>query len=545
MTSVLLLISGIGNTTPFRIRWGRETMKIPSIPSVLISAALIGTFSFLAFDGRLHWDEPYYLFAGGYLDLDDILKGDFQPSGIEGHYLSRIFHVLWIHLVVSVIGLGIPALAVVIGGYLALLFGFLYLAGRIVEELIPDAPAKGLSMTFLAFSPVCIYMAFKTQPEIPALFLSTLAVFALLCAMKGRPALWLSVVAAALCATVFLKNAMVLMFASFVLSSLLCKVPDSPRRKLFLYAAVSGSGSVALFFLLLGWMGLDLSAYLAVGAAVQSMSLPRPLWLLNILTEGGLLFLCVPLAFLARQRWKTRFFFLWFLFSTLPFLLLRYVEPRFLIVNLPALAGLVALSWKGFEERAFARNPPRPSFQKAAAVVVILSLAVTGGLAQRVMPHEVRWDQQFQILDKLDRRYGKGAYALLIPWSYTDFHFLRFAFPERSVYNVHTPDLAEAKKPFWSGDLAKTQGYYGARLLRSREEVSAVELPAVYLGFGVNHTAANLLAIADWLHWEKVAARIRGAGLLDHLDTSWMWRSLSYSFEPVARAGHYEAFRVR
>ena len=38
---------------------------------------LVLVFVFLAFDGRLHWDEAGYLYTGGFLDREAILEGEF------------------------------------------------------------------------------------------------------------------------------------------------------------------------------------------------------------------------------------------------------------------------------------------------------------------------------------------------------------------------------------------------------------------------------------------------------------------------------------
>ncbi|MCG6892161.1 MAG: hypothetical protein LJE65_01010 [Desulfobacteraceae bacterium] len=521
-------------------------MKPSSAPAACIGLALFVLFFLLSLDGRLHWDEPYYLYTGGYLDTGDILKGDFQPSGIRGHYTSRIFHVLWIHAIVSVLGLGATALAAVMGSYLLLLLCFLWLTGQIVRAFLPENCPVHLPILFLAFSPVVVYMALKTQPEIPGLFSATLGVFGLVRAMQGKKAgLWLVTASIALCATVYFKNTMVLMVASFVLSVLVFNPPGFPRKKLISYAVVSGTGSVVLFFILLRWMGLALSDYLAVGSAVEEMSIPAPLYVLNILTEGGLLFLALPLAFTALDRGSVRFFGLWFLLSTLPMLIFfRYVEPRFLIMNLPALAGLTALAWSGVQERFFRRDSGRETAKRLAAGIVILCLSGTAYAAQFVMPHEVRWDQFRTIFKRLDGRYGVGNYTILIPWSYTDYHFLRFVYPERDIFNVNSNEMSGLGDGEWKADLENSASYYGSRLLRTKDEIMALQKPIIYLGFKENHTAYNLMKIADAMGMDNVVRRIRSVGLLDHLTTSWMWDSPHFSFKPLFRVDHYNVLEV-
>jgi hypothetical protein len=64
------------------------------------------------------------------------------------------------------------------------------------------------------------------------------------------------------------------------------------------------------------------------------------------------------------------------------------------------------------------------------------------------------------------------------------------------------------------------------------------------LGFRLNHTAQNLQTIAKSLQFDKVAERIENAGLIDHLNTSWMWGSPLFTFKPILQEGHYIAFAV-
>lgn len=82
--------------------------------SFLNSAA----FLYLAADGRLHWDESSYLYAADYFSVGEILSGEFEPSGPEGQYLPAILHLLLVHGIVSLVGVGTTALSAVIIAYL-------------------------------------------------------------------------------------------------------------------------------------------------------------------------------------------------------------------------------------------------------------------------------------------------------------------------------------------------------------------------------------------------------------------------------------------
>lgn len=175
-------------------------LQLRSLPQLAWLAGGAVLFLFLAFDGRLHWDEPAYLYTGAFLPFDAIIQGDFQPSGIEGLYLSRLLHVLLIHAVTRVTGPGPVALISIISIYLALLLASARLSYLVLLELLPDAVRLGRAVLLSMFTPIYMYLAFKTLPETPAFFLSALAALALLRSLRGRALLWLFVSSCALAA---------------------------------------------------------------------------------------------------------------------------------------------------------------------------------------------------------------------------------------------------------------------------------------------------------------------------------------------------------
>ena len=95
------------SSTSLRVR--RLAIEVPSPRLAQLAWIAGGTvlFLWLALDWRLHQDEPSYLYIGAFLPLDAILAGEFQPTGIEGHYLSRLLHVLLVHAIARVTGPGI------------------------------------------------------------------------------------------------------------------------------------------------------------------------------------------------------------------------------------------------------------------------------------------------------------------------------------------------------------------------------------------------------------------------------------------------------
>jgi hypothetical protein len=79
------------------------------IPHGRLQTTLILTITaivwlFLATDGRYHWDEPGYLHTACYYDIGGILNKDTQPG--YAFYSSRILHLIFAHLVFTLVGPG-------------------------------------------------------------------------------------------------------------------------------------------------------------------------------------------------------------------------------------------------------------------------------------------------------------------------------------------------------------------------------------------------------------------------------------------------------
>ena len=269
--------------------------------SILIGALLTLLFLLLALDGRMHWDEPDYLYTGAYLSAGEILEGEFQVSGIEGFYITRIFHVFLVHGVVSLLGPGMHALVVILLIYQALLLLFLRNTGEIVGELLPGFRYRSVLLWATALTPIYLYLSFKTLPEIPALFLVSLATLALVRYLHRRGIARLALSAAALAAAAFCKSAALLLYLSFVVAALVCGAERWKRGRLFTAVALTGVTALALAGGTAAIIGIDVGEYFSTFRAVAKDKDPLVSTILHTAIEGGLLFAAVPLASFSGQ----------------------------------------------------------------------------------------------------------------------------------------------------------------------------------------------------------------------------------------------------
>lgn len=496
------------------------------------SSGVVLLFVFLAFDGRLHWDEVGYLYTGGFLDREAILRGEF----LGGIYISRLLHIAVIAAIVNLVGPGGRALALLTGLYTAALLLVSRLSYSILRKVLPDARGLGLAVVCGMFAPIYLYLAFKTMPEIPALAMSAIATWALLRAFTGRPLIWLPVVGLALLATVFLKAEMTLLYVSFVMTVLLFGLDKVPRPKLLGYVVLSGIGSLAVFGVVLWALGIDLGSYLGVGAALLDREEPLAAKILNITLEGGIFFAALPLAFLSGRRREAGFFLTWFLFASLPLpLLFTYVEPRYLAPNLVPLTGSIYLTMHALTPRVAGWWHRSKTAAACAVGLVLLILLGSNLITLPLMPHEVRKDQLRRLVARLDQAYAGRRYAILTPYTYTDFHYLRFVYPDRPIYTVQTSFNRSSDN--WS--------YYPGRVVTDLDQLSSIDAELVYLGFHENLAAENLRRIVQMVPIPILARQLEKMEFQDHLALSWMWDNPALVFGEPVREGHYFAYPVR
>ena len=504
-------------------------------------------FFWLAMDGRLHWDEPAYLYTGGYLDLGQILAAQYQPSGIDSFYVSRILHVIFIHGLTQLFGTGAFSFQLIIWCYFLLALATLWVTYRLLGLLgLDESPAR-FGVVACAFSPIFLYLCFKSMPEVPALFFSTCAAYSLLRACRNHAPVWLCLNALCIALAALTKNTMLILYISFALSLLLIRLPGYSRMQLIGYGMVSGLGSLLLFFGFLQIAGIELKQYLGLVNQVSQLRDSLPQRLFEGAMELGAFYLILFLALINRPNKTMLFFLLWFVLATAPVLfLVGHVEGRYLVTNLCALCGIAALLMPGII--AFLDSLRHKWQRWALGAVTLCTLALSNSLILSIMEHEVNYPDIARVVNRLDTRFG-GAdqYVLLTPWSYTDFHFLRFVYPDHHIYSVYDYKQAMTNNPeeIVRNFGAMRQAAIGDYLVQSPEDLKGLgDRTLIYFGFDENFSIANLRALFRLLNLNGVLDKFGKIDHKSHLSMSWLWDNPKYPRKELFKIGHYSVFQI-
>jgi hypothetical protein len=512
-----------------------------ALPLALCAAAGL----WLADDGRHHWDEPSYLYAGLYQTPAEIIQGRIQPSGIPNFTQGRMLHALFVKGVMTMAGDGPDGFNALVWINVLLIVASFVLIFHILRDLLPELPERRAAAFLLAMSPVILYLLFKVLADNEAFFAALVATWALLELGRGGPKHLAIFAVAGLAIAALTKNQMVFLPATGWMALVLFPLPGIDRRRFTLWGIVAGTVSVLVTVATIKALGFDIRAYLASYRDLLEGGVPVIAKVVNVGTELGFLWLVLPFALLSPRRQALRAFGLWFLLAMAPFVLfINSIEARHLAVNLVAVAGLLALAIEAIELRWRAWQGMSDTRRCAVAVAVVLVLTASNALMLKIMPHRVQIPQMRAMLDTLDARYGKDGYTLLTSSGYTDFQLIRVLWPDIDARDASTDTNAIRGRRSRARMLAI---YTGDRFVESIAELREIGHPLVYFGYRETFAAENLRDVIGWVS-PALATRLLGTITLTdrlHTDaTKWLWASPEVRLDPLGQSGHYLAYEV-
>ncbi|MFG6101871.1 glycosyltransferase family 39 protein [Leptothoe sp. EHU-05/26/07-4] len=512
---------------------------------LLLGVFAIALWLWISHDGRLHWDEPGYLYTAAYIPWQQILYEGFEPSGIPGFNVSRLGHIAIMKGIAAFHGPGLDFVNSVIVVYLLMLVALAVTGYLTLRLLMPGAKGLGQATLLSLFAPMTVFLAFKTCPDIPALLFAALSCLFLLMSLEHQTWLrWLILSAIFLALTGLTKHVHAWIYISFAATILLFGQYKCSLRNAILRIVAIGIGSLILFGLTLFVLKIPLSQFLEFMAVANQQTKPLVAKLFQLSLTYGLFLLALPLALLnPNRRWKW-FMVVWLCLATVPFLvILSRLETRYLTLSVIPLAGLVWLALDTL--KIWANRMPKPSYRTLWAAGMV-SIIVSAALIQPLTEHEVRTDQFATAIDKIQLDAGDQPFSVLVPWEYADFHYLRVAYPELSVFSVYennnlTPDELIAWQQF-------QDKYYDDRVLRTLDGVNALPGLKYYIGFESTFSIENLRQMLESLPLgnfnEKISAKIQSISPLRQLEKSWMWNHSAVNIQAFSRVGHYQIFRV-
>jgi hypothetical protein len=520
----------------------------------LFGVALVA-YILLAHDERHHWHEWRYLYSATYYSIDQLRDGLFDPGPppersaeeVGAWYWGQLLHESLLAAIVKPFGPGLVSVMVAEWVYglwipLTALFSFLTL-----RKLDLQVEPSRLAVLVL-LSPLGTYLGFKLMAEGPALALASAAIWIFTEAVSKRGAVWLGLLCLSAMLTALAFSTMVylpLTVLGFLFAWALCLARGTGIAR-WMAPLLVLLMSAALSFLFAGlFYGLGLHDYWKMYGFYRLYRKSIAVSLFGVFTAWSVLYCFLFLGLMSARKKALVFFTLWLAISLVPLIVLsaNYLESRFLTVGLIPLAGLSLLGFDWIAER-LSRAIQRVTAATLSWILVLTTVPLISWGTLLFLPFEMNSGELRESVVRI-RQQDPDA-AILVPWNYTDFHYLRVSFPNAPVFLVQAAvkegnEIAEDS--IWR---ERRQRTYGERFI---SDATALDdrlgsRTLYYVGHGVLPPFQNLKAVASALGLQGVSSQVDRLNPVNHVTHSWMWQNPRFLFHEETAIGNYKVYRV-
>lgn len=389
-----------------------------------------------------HFDDFAYLYGARHFSMHELLHGGFEASNVPGFYNPKAGHLVMLKGMIALLGDGLPGLHGIEIAYTLLVIGSGLLYALTLNSLLrfPSTTAA-LAGAMMLTVPVTIYFAGKLLAEGPAMFWAAASslLFALATRRTGAMQTLLCVLAGACLAFSVYTRIQFVLCPAAMLAALLILPPGELRRRAMLRPVLLAGIAATLIVIAIDVLGdAQLMRSLGTADVIASQHTALRERAGKIVDAFGPYLAALPVALLLIRRSEVRFLLTWFLFATLPFLVLfDFLETRWMLVGAPALAALAAIGFVACLERLSRLGGAGARVTQVAtallAVVLItwyghrLQARTEYGLDEAALNRNKAW---------IDSTYP--GRPILVPWAHSDYHYLSFAYPRDPIYVVTT-----------------------------------------------------------------------------------------------------------
>ncbi len=517
-------------------------------------ALALGTV-WLSLDGLHYWHDIRFAYAATHFSISEILLGTFHPEQLGGaineqvaggFYLAKVLHLWLLQFLFTIISPDKGGFDLTVWVFVFLMGAWTFLGYCLWRQIFGNEWFAWLAWICMLLLPITPYLSGKLLSEVPSLLCITLSILALhqsrnvslgQCLMFG--------IVSGLCLLLagLFRLDCILAYVGFSVSLIWYAETPRERRDVGLSIFVSATVLFIGYCCFLWYWDVSPEILLAyyqgfIHAGQKSLAMS----ILGTATFGGVVFL-LAIGALFRHHRLSSFFIVWFLVSCGPIMLITWqymIEPRYLVNGILPLAGLGAIGLDFVVRKMKSYGLLRPLF----VVVSIVLVFGMNGLIVKVMPYELDRVALTKTVNMILQQDSQAT--ILIPWAYTDFHFLQMVFPDVSVKNVHTPEGRM--------DISFIDGKWGKRLADWYGDTYVSHLSQVipfwgkgavyYVGWTLYPPAEFVKRISEDLGLMFIVQKIDQLGLNNHLEESWLWGNSDVMFSPIGRVGQYQYFSL-
>lgn len=471
-------------------------------------------FLILSYDLKHHWDEVYYLYIASY---------DPKSIYLDPFLQAKWGHLLLLKIIIGFTGIGLNALFLIDLIYALMMIGFFVLSYELLRQLLDKDKARYITF-FLMFMPLSMYLTFKTLSEVPALLFGTLSLL-LFCFAIWEKNRWKNTLLI-LGSGVFLSVATIMrldssiLFFSFLIGLLCYDTKFRSKKILFNSLMVS---LILILNILLIFVLFKINQFTYLSIANETISKPQNIDKLLITVsetfyEGSFMFIFVVFSLFNYKEKIFRFAFFWAAFASLPILIFGLDNSRFLSWNLIPLSILAFQGLKELFEKI--ENLYREKIAIAVIISLLIGILIGNQFFIGNMKYEVVESDYKKIFNKMETNYGSKDRIILIPYAFTDYSFLKFAYPKEKIF------LVEGITQDGNESLKEKFGYDYLSDLKSIESIS---------------NNSHIFYITWYKEKDYILYKGKGSGTYDR---SWLTKEPRIILEKVFIEGQYTLYSV-
>lgn len=517
---------------------------------VAAGSAGMAIFLALSLDGHMYWHEGRLLYAVTHFSVAELIAGSFNPNqlgfevdtvGSSGYHLTKVLHLQFLAFLTSLpvstdtqlaIGSTLSMLAVVACGLLT---------RSILRTLGFAETTANWSAAAFFLMPCTPYLAAKLLSEVtallPALAALNLWVICLRSGLRGNK-MKAALASALIVITALSRLDFVIMHIGFAFATLAVADPGNRFREWQINSVICGT-ALAVYcaaIVLIGGSFESITVYLSNYVALHPKSVPMSIF--GAATFAGVMWFFAVAGMFGKHD-DRKMLMIWLFICLIPIagIVMNYmIEPRYLAASIVPIAALAGIAL----QRSFASIPE--GSPRIWAFLLIALIGPGNWLAVTLMPYEIDRKPILQVADEYAE--ANSGDVLLVSWSYTDFHFLRYARPDARIFNVHTP---HGDRDFLSEEWdQRLRSWYGERYVGGPDDLMAAAMPAstYYLGWGIYPPVATLQSWLQGLALDSFAEKLNGLGLMVHGQQSWLWHDRRHALTHAATVGQYNIYEV-
>lgn len=532
------------------------TEKLSGRFAWLIVVGVVSGWLFISLDGNHYWHDVRFAYAASEFSLTEVFEGLYNPHqawthsnevSSSGFYISKMFHIILLNSLFTVVNpdAGGFDIAIVFSVLLMVLaIGLIYF---FYSRLFRSKELALIAAVCIMLAPVVPYMTGKFFSENTSLLF---VIISLILFEKGSryeknksillvigSGLFLAIAALTRIDSLFGPIGFMIAMFMFPLDG----IKRSVLARTMLIVAITFIFTYFSALFVAGVNALNLVDYFLVFVNAGQKSVLMSL--MGIATFAGSVYLLSLSGLFNKQVQLVRFLVSWCVLSLLPALLITWhymVEPRYLIQGLIPLCALAALGVMTLRKQCSEKGI---NSTVIGLVFVTLTLVINF-ISVRLMPYELDRPEMMAAVSSIKNKNPEAA--ILVPWSYTDYNYLRLVLPESNIYNVNSPvnfSIDNAIETQWQ---SRFKQWYGDRYIinKGRVEELLKHGEVYYLGWRVYPPVQNVIDFANIIDLTPLSEALNDMQMTDHRQESWIWASPDYKLELSGRSGQYEYYRV-